>query len=74
MDKIKFPKNFTLSIENLKETLLVFQANKSIAEVTWEVFHVTTPLLFVRPFACSPTPSLALVPFQKALVLLSLRH
>lgn len=62
MDKIKFSKNFTLSKDNLKETLLAFRVNKFVTNVTWEVFHVATPLSSMWPFARSLAPSLALVP------------
>lgn len=64
MDKIKFPKNFTLFKENNKETLIAFRANKSITKITREVFHgiIATPLSYVRPQSRTPTPSMALAP------------
>lgn len=61
MDKIKLPKNFSLSRESMKDTLPTFKANKSIADVAREVFQAATPMLSAHPSACTPVPSLALV-------------
>lgn len=38
MDSIKLSKNFTLFRESIKETLAAFKINKSIADMTREVF------------------------------------
>lgn len=63
MDKIKFPKNFNLFRENINEIVSAFRANKSIVDITREVFHniIATPLSCVRPLARKPAPLLALV-------------
>lgn len=61
MDKIKFSKNFTLSRENLKDTLVAFRANKSVADVAQEVFHAATLTSSVWASTCTLVPSLALV-------------
>lgn len=61
MDKIKLPKNFTLSQENIKDTLAAFKANKSVAQVAREVFQVMAPVSSAHPSAHTPTPSLAFV-------------
>lgn len=48
MDKIKLSKNFTLSRESMKATLAAFKANKSVADVTREVFHIVEFTLTTR--------------------------
>lgn len=53
--------NFTLSKENLKETLLAFRAINSVVDITREVFYAITPLSYVRSFARNLASSLALV-------------
>lgn len=58
MDSLKLPKNFNLSKENMKATLEAFKAGKSVADVTWKVFHV------VAPASVSQTPAPA---FARAL-------
>lgn len=61
IDKNNFLKNFTLSTKNLKEALLAFRANKSVTDVTREVFHAATLLSSIWPSIRNPTPLLALV-------------
>lgn len=61
MDKTKLSKNFTLSQENIKDTLAAFKANKSIADETREVFQAATLVSSAHPSARTPAPSLALV-------------
>lgn len=56
MDTIKLPKNFTLSRESMKETLAAFKANKSIFDMTCEVFQAATLALSAQRSA--PTPNL----------------
>lgn len=56
MDTIKLPKNFILSRESIKETLSTFKANKSIADVTREVFQTAAPASSARH--STPTPTL----------------
>lgn len=61
MGTIKLPKNFTLTRESMKETLAAFKANKSVVDVTREVFQATAPAPLARHSTPTPTPSLALV-------------
>lgn len=43
MDKIKPPKNFTMSRENMKATLEAFKVGRSVVDVTCEIFHAISP-------------------------------
>lgn len=62
MDKIKLPKNFTLSRENMKDTLAAFKTNKSISNVAREVFQAAASVSSILPSVHALTPSLALLP------------
>lgn len=55
MEKIKPPKNFTMSRENMKATLEAFRAGRSVADVTQEVFHAISPIVagWIATFASS---------------------
>lgn len=65
MNSIKFPKTFIMFWKSMKVTLAAFKANKTVANVTREVFQATSPAFAARRStpASAPTlaPSLALV-------------
>lgn len=57
MDKIRLPKNFTLSWEGMKATLAAFKANKSMVDMTREVFHTADSTLATHRVTSASTPS-----------------
>lgn len=60
MDNIKLSKNFFLYRKSMRATLVAFKANKTVADMTLEVFQVMDPAAVNR--STTPAPTLALVP------------
>ncbi|XP_021623915.1 transcriptional regulatory protein AlgP-like [Manihot esculenta] len=65
MDKIKPPKNFTLSQESMNAALDAFRAGRSMGEATQEVAQVISSRSAGRPAAPALAPSLASRPSSK---------
>ena len=65
MDKIKPPKNFTLSRESMKAALDAFRAGRSMSKATQEVAQVISSRSAGRPAAPALAPSLASRPSSK---------